>query len=258
MVLTSRIEMYHRIAYVILSLLCAMMVGWILGLPGSWRAGWKWHDDLINVWYNRTLKRAGNFPTPLNLVTKYKGHTVAQLCHILPGALWAGIIPFQLHPSARKKFRRWHRLGGYIFVFVAYLMTVGFIYIDCNALIYMHSDFPGIPPYEHTTWLPVHVPHEPVFRVVGGWFAFTISIAAYYATQKKFETHRRWILRHVGAGIWIAVQRLVVIIVNAKTPEGQKKTFGDGAFLGVLLTSAAAEVAVWGYETKKRIKRKYI
>lgn len=93
-----------RGAFGILATLCAMMVLWILGLPATWRAGWAWHDRLVAAWYERSIQTLGHFPTPLNLITKYKGHSVAQLCHTLPGALWAALIPFQLHPVARRRF----------------------------------------------------------------------------------------------------------------------------------------------------------
>ena len=52
-------------------------------------------------------------------------------------------------------------------------------------------------------------------------------------------------LRHVASGIWVAVPRLVVILVSSATPADQKKTFGDGALIGVVLACSAAEIAVW-------------
>ena len=72
-------EIYLRGAFGILATLCAMMVLWILGLPATWRAGWAWHDRLVAAWYERSIQTLGHFPTPLNLITKYKGHSVAQL-----------------------------------------------------------------------------------------------------------------------------------------------------------------------------------
>ena len=241
------VRTYHYVCYVVTSCLCLFMVVWILGLPASWRAGWQWHDTLTQYWYDNILRSGSHFPTPLHLVTKYKGHSIAQFAHVLPGALWAGLVPFQLHPSARKRYRRWHRRFGYCFVAVSYLMTAGFMYIDRMGLVYIHADFPRIKAEHNTTWLPFNVPHEPLFRLVSGWFVLTITMAVWYATRGRFHNHRIWILRHVGSGIWISVQRLVVIMVNAKKPENQKKTFGDGALVGVLLTCIAAEMAVWGY-----------
>ena len=224
------------------------MVGWILVLPGSWRGGrWQWHDDMTAAFYASTVSKNGHFSTPLSLITKYNGHSIAQFCHILPGFVWAGLIPFQLHPNFRRKYRRAHRVSGYIFLATACLMVVGFVYIDVQGLVYLHADFPSIPVAQNTTWLPIEIPHQIVFRGIAGWFLVTLLIAIWYAVKRRVSQHRKWIFRHVAAGIWVAVQRLVVLAVNAKLPENQKKTFGDGALLGVFLTFGAAEVAVFGY-----------
>ena len=241
--------------YVVLTGLCAMMCMWILGFPGTWRGGWAWHDALIDKWARNTQK-SGHLVTPKTLLTKYKGHPVAQLCHILPGAVWAGLIPFQLYPGMRKSFRKAHRAGGYLFAGTAYLMMVGFAYIDVKGLLYIHADFPHIPAEHNTTALPVHVPHEPVFRGVAAWFLITISLAVWHAAHRRFSQHRKWILRHIASGIWVAVQRLYVGISNGKTPAEQKIAFGDGAVVGVVLCCAAAELAVWGYEEPRAPKRK--
>mmetsp|Transcript_37475 Transcript_37475/g.79847 ORF Transcript_37475/g.79847 Transcript_37475/m.79847 type:complete len:255 (-) Transcript_37475:46-810(-) len=240
-------DIYLCGAYGILVALCAMMVLWILGAPATWRAGWSWHDRLVAAWYERSIQTLGHFPTPLNLITKYKGHPVAQLCHTLPGALWAALVPFQLHSTARQRFGRAHRLGGYAFTGIAYLMMVGFAYIDAKGLVYIHADFPHIHPEHDTTRFPVHVPHEPMFRMVAGWFVVTISLAVWHAVHRRFKEHRKWMLRHVASGIWVAVQRLVVAIISSETPAEQKKTFGDGALIGVALTCSAAEIAIWCY-----------
>lgn len=247
----AMVETYHRGAYYILTGLCVMMVAWILGLPGSWRAGWDWHDRYIREWFDST----SDFPTPLNLITKYKGHTLVQMCHILPGALWAGIIPFQLHPGFRKRYRRAHRASGYVFAFTACIMMVGFYHIVSRKLTYMHTDFPSLELDAHTTWLPFRIPHEPVFTAVGVWFLWTMGMAVWHAINSRTENHRAWILRHVASGIWVALQRLFVAAVRPKGPENQKKTFGDGALIGLVLTVCAAEAAIYGYAEIRRISR---
>ena len=225
------------------------MVLWILGLPASWRAGWQWHDALTKRWYDAVVARETHFPTPLHLITKYNGHSLVQLCHILPGALWAGLIPFQLHPGCRARHRRTHRLCGYVFAATSGLMMFGFWHIDKRKLAYMHADFPEIPLEAHTSWLPpaLRVPHEPLFRGVAVWFCLTISMAVWHATRRRLTEHRKWILRHVGSGIWVAVQRLMVVAVNAEGPAAQKKTFGDAALFAAALTMGVAELAAWGY-----------
>ena len=51
--------------------------------------------------------------------------------------------------------------------------------------------------------------------LVGGWFLYTLTRSIYYARQKDFANHQRWMVRHVAGGIWVAVQRLLVGIIGA-------------------------------------------
>jgi hypothetical protein len=94
----------------------------------------------------------------------------------------------------------------------------------------------------------------PVFRVVTGWFFLSICIALRKAQQKRYQEHQFYILRHVAAGIWVALQRIYVLVVAARTPEGQKAAFGDGAVVGILITTIAAELGIWALRSIRRIE----
>jgi hypothetical protein len=43
-------------------------------------------------------------------------------------------------------------------------------------------------------------------RGVGAWFLFTILAAGAAAVRGHREAHYRWVMRHIAAGIWVAVQ----------------------------------------------------
>jgi hypothetical protein len=43
------------------------------------------------------------------------------------------------------------------------------------------------------------------------WFAITAVVALQAARQRRYAEHARWMLRHVAAGIWVAVQRILVL-----------------------------------------------
>jgi hypothetical protein len=43
------------------------------------------------------------------------------------------------------------------------------------------------------------------------WFLITLYKAVRSAKDKRFSQHKRWVLRHTGAGLWVAVMRLFVI-----------------------------------------------
>merc|ERR1711865_615451 len=63
-------------------------------------------------------------------------------------------------------------------------------------------------------------------------------------TPKKFRQHRDFLYRHIGAGIWVAVQRLYVGALSTQIPLEQKMNFGDGAIIGAFITITMAEVAI--------------
>jgi hypothetical protein len=137
-------------------------------------------------------------------------------------------------------------------------MMGGLAVIDQRSLYYFKTDFPGIPEAAHMSSYPAlfgALPHREIFLGLGLWFALTIVVAVWQARQKRFASHRSFIYRHIGAGIWVAVQRLYVFIMSLlaqgkglserEVAIRQKECFGDGAFFGVILTVTMAEVAVY-------------
>ena len=64
------------------------------------------------------------------------------------------------------------------------------------------------------------------------------------AKRGEYASHQRWVLRHVGSGIWVALQRLYVITCAGATEEEMKQNFGDGAILGAAATVLGAELAI--------------
>lgn len=129
-----------RHMYFTTSVLCVLMVVWILFAPGSWLIGRsKLHDDFL------THLGDQNSVVPPETLTKYAGHTAVHLTHILPGALWAGLIPFQLHPTFRSGWPRTNRIFGYTFFASAFLMSGGIVIIFKRDLFF-EKFFPDSPP----------------------------------------------------------------------------------------------------------------
>jgi hypothetical protein len=46
-----------------------------------------------------------------------------------------------------------------------------------------------------------------VAQVIAGWFVLTGIQTAATAKGGRWEDHRAWAVRHVGAGLWVAAQR---------------------------------------------------
>ena len=112
--------MVLKYMYIVLCFLSFFMVCWIVVFPSSWLTGRsKLHADLV-----QQLIPEGSI-TPPDIVEKYAKQTAIHLTHTLPGAVWAGLIPFQLHKSLRKNRPVLHRRLGYLFFLSSMAMTIG-------------------------------------------------------------------------------------------------------------------------------------
>lgn len=249
----------NSVMYLGVSVLGAYMVAWVLILPGSWMIGnVPRHEAAIRkLWDQGMFNGTMAMPTPANLIFKYKGHSAVQFLHVLPSVLWSGALPLQLNPYFRKQHPKLHRATGYVFLLASVAMAAGFVIMDRRRLHFYLTDFPGIPEHDSMTHWPAAfgwVNHAGWARGLTGWFVLSLGISLNHARRKRFSAHRDFLYRHVGSGIWVAVQRLYVVGVSGLhvlrtgepglAPAEQKKVFGDGLFLGALFTMAVAEVAV--------------
>lgn len=170
-----------------------MMVVWILFLPASWLIG----RSSLHTWFVYKVLADDSAPSP-EVFRKLAGQTAVHLTHILPGALWAAAIPFQLHPGVRRDYNRLHRLTGYTFLGTSVLLMCGLCIIYQRKLVFT-EDFPELPPIKDMMlWLVG----------ISIWFIITGIMAFYHARCKRFALHERWVVRHIAAGLWIALQRI--------------------------------------------------
>lgn len=231
--------------YVGVTFLCVMMVFWIWYAPGSCtplRTPLRMDQD----WY----RRKSDAYVPLNLVTKYAKHFAVCATHVLPASGWCAIAPFQLHPSARKRFPRAHRVLGKVFFILGTSMIYGYWLIHRRGLHFHLTDFPTISQNEKMSlWIDyarlggfTFVQFEHASAV---WFFYTLS-RAYVAVafRRNFTEHRIWVWRHVAAGSTVAAQRVLIAVHHALfsllrhpgfshgVPELQKPIFADSLILG--------------------------
>ena len=242
--------------YVLTTFLCLFMVAWIGVFPSSWLMGRSdWHDRIINKTMVETYDGTSVSP---RTVTKYAGHSLVQFTHIAPGALWAGAIPLQLHSNIRRQYRWAHKISGYAFVVSALLMAFGICVIFARELTF-HNDYDGIPPPDDIELLQMKI--SAIFLT--GWFALTVLLAVYNAGwAKDIKSHQKWIIRHIGSGLWIALQRVVLMVYQGaglmKNPLQVRNLFGNAATGSVLVTVVLAEYAIRclkdGTGVKKNLK----
>ena len=230
--------------YVATTLLCVFMIFWILVFPSSWLVGRnKLHDDILI----RHLSKP-NQVTSMELVTKYKGHSAVHLTHTLPGVVWAGAIPFQLHPTLRKQHKTLHRMVGYVFVVTCVIMTAGVLIILKRGLLYEES-FPDLEPPRLSV--------APGILFQSCWFLCTMAMATLKARAKQFASHQAWIIRHVSSGIWVSLQRILLLTVMNRPPftrQEQRQVFGDAAIVAIGICFSCGELAIYLLQNQQQAK----
>mmetsp|Transcript_32906 Transcript_32906/g.72189 ORF Transcript_32906/g.72189 Transcript_32906/m.72189 type:complete len:277 (+) Transcript_32906:510-1340(+) len=231
-----------KVLYCITTFFSLFMVAWIVIFPSSWLMGRSdFHDHIVNEAF---IKTYDGTQVPPGTVTKYAGHSLIQFTHILPGAIWAGAIPFQLHPTMRQTYRKVHRVSGYAFLTSSILMAIGILVILARDLTF-HNDYPShIPPADDAELLQM----KTSITVLTGWFVYTALAAVVKARSKDFEAHRAFVVRHVGSGIWIALQRIIVVCFQGlglvSGPLQMRNLFGSAVTGSTCLTILASEYAI--------------
>ena len=237
----QRARLSLRILYIGVTFLCVYLVLWMSLLPATWLVNRSpFHSRLTNSLI-QYLDGTQNIASS-TLLSKFIGRPLVQITHMLPGTVWSAIIPFQLHPTFRKKHPKTHKLLGYVFFYSSVLCSVGIFIILAKGLLY-ENFFPDLPPVQHSS--------EPVVIGASLWFSYTAS-RAWHAVfwRRDIEQHQTWIIRHVGAGVWISLGRflmftLVQVVFPAPTsPSLQRAVFGDTTKVSLAVGVVVAEYAV--------------
>jgi hypothetical protein len=147
---------------------------------------------------------------------------------------WCVIIPLQLHPHFRKSNPRLHRLSGYTFFGASFLISIRLAVIMQRGLHFENTFSDLIISPEEDIMIGAKIPTI----VFGFYFLGTGIWALRCAMQRRFTSHQHWVIRHVGAGIWVAIQRLLLLTVYTwiypppVAQHVQKRVFGHAAYLG--------------------------
>lgn len=247
--------------YTIVSLLCIMMVFWILLIPGTWLIGRsKLHDEFLIPMMKSSKMNVVSLDAVL---IKYAGHTLIQCTHVLPAAIWAAIIPFQLHPKFRSepKYKKYHKPLGYLFLLVALTMSCGVVIILQREMSFEHF-FDDLKEMDKKN---NYQSSEPLLYAMTIWFDISLLVSIYYARSKKNKLHhQRWMNRHIASGIWVALQRVLLVSVYPMIYSAlglmplsryhQRRVFGEAAWIAMVLCMCSAEYM--NYRLLRRQKQK--
>jgi hypothetical protein len=127
-------------------------------------------------------------------------------------------------------------------------MIAGVMIIIKRGLLYEES-FPDLPP--------PRLPATPAILFQSSWFLITIVVATYQARTQQFASHQKWIIRHVASGIWISLQRILLMTVMNRPPftrMQQRQVFGDAAFLAIVVCFMCGELAIYLQSQQKQMK----
>ena len=178
---------------------------------------------------------AGHSGAAVGLDEGFAGHTALTFVHILPGALFLGLAPFQFSESFRQRHLHLHRQMGTLLVICALI-------IGLSALVMSYRMNIGGPNETAATTL---------FAIV---FLFCLVRAYRYALQRNIMRHREWMIRTFGVGLGVATTRPIVGMFFAFRRMTPHEFFGIAFWLGFTITFMAAEA--WIDYTRYRVAGK--
>lgn len=253
----------RRVAASAFALLSAFMLVWILVGPAGARV-FQARLDAREASVRRDALRGQRdasalafrreaVTVPASVILKHYDHPAVLATHHLGAVLWTvgGLAQFGLQlDRTRPSHALRHRVVGYVFVAGVCLLTAGLALIlawDLRADRDFEAAFPEDcerPP------LASEVAGTASVGAIQLWFLASVAAAVRAARRGQFAQHRRWIVRHVGAGLWVSLMRLAVLPLSAALTAatgralhgGEKRDlFGTTAALSVVLCVCAAE-----------------
>lgn len=156
------------------------------------------------------------------LDTGFARHAALTFIHILPGALFLGLAPFQFSHSFRQKHLQLHRWSGRV------LVITGLV-IGMSALVMSFKMNIGGPNETAATTL---------YAIV---FLICLVKAYLFIRRKEIARHREWMIRAYGVALGVATTRPIVGMFFAFRRMTPHEFFGTAFWLGFTITFMAAE-----------------
>lgn len=225
--------------YLLTTFLCCFMIFWILVFPAStFLEHSAWRQRLFDYY------KDPHGIAPPEIVEKHRGQYLVQATHILPSAIWSACIPIQFHSGMRRRYKGWHRYTGYLFSSISVAVSMGALVILYKGLLFEHS-YPDLPP-------PA-IPAEPGLVLVTIFFVGTLCKSLYHMiVRRDIRRHQKWMIRHVAAGLWVAIQRVLLVLIGSLnlllrqefTRTTQRSSFGLTGQIGMVISFFIGEVAI--------------
>jgi len=173
----------------------------------------------------------GAAPSPHSFDAGFWQHPILTFIHIIPGALFMALGPFQFMPSIRTR-RLWqHRWSGRVFVAVGYIIGISALFMTSHMAIGGANERAAILLFDSA-------------------FLFSLTKAVWHIRRREIVQHREWMLRAFGIGLGVATTRPIVGAFFAARTLAPQEFFVIAFWLGFAVTAIAAEV--WINVTRKR------
>lgn len=122
------------------------------------------------------------------------------------------------------------------------LMTVGMFLIIIRKLTYENDYDAEVPPLAAIDQMRT----KAAVVAMGIWFAYTSVMAVVKAKAKDFQSHKYYIYRHCGSGLWVAIQRVIILASGPQKDASQMRDlFENAAWIAYVASICVAEVAVF-------------
>jgi hypothetical protein len=154
--------------------------------------------------------------------------------HVLGGALFFVLLPFQFSRRIRKRYVRFHRWSGRVLLLTGTASTIAGL------------SFGLLTPYAGT-------PEAVVVALVGAFFLVSAWLAWQAIRRRDIDLHREWVIRACAAALAISTIRLLGAPIDlwlAPMSVHPKTTFVIVLAVGWLVTIGIAEW--WIRETRRQ------
>lgn len=195
-----------RAAWILIGLLLLVMIVFV---------GIRLAIDVPNV-------LSGSVPDESLFEHRYAVHAWLAYAHILPGAVYLMLAPFQLSRGFRNRHLELHRRVGRVAIIAG--VTSGIFAIAFGLFL----SFGG----------PLQAAAAVVF---GAWFIGAFVVAYGAARRRDIATHRRWMIRAFAVGLAVGTIRLWIGLFEVVGIFGFRDGFGVAFWISFVLHALATE-----------------
>jgi uncharacterized membrane protein len=151
-------------------------------------------------------------------------HPVITFIHILPGALFMVLGVLQFVPRIRRRYPRYHRFAGRVFVFTGYIVG-----LSALAMPFVMRPIGGLNEATGTILFAIY-------------FLVALTKTWSHARKRHLLLHREWMIRTFALGLAVATIRPIIALFFAFSHQPPQVFFGTAFWLGFTLHAIAAEV----------------